>query len=442
MRTGTVASTDNRNWELLPDNTPQRRFSQSRAVALDMESATIAANGFRFRVPYGTLLCVSDKPLHGEIKLPGMANHFYRERVDQHLRIGIRAVELLRERPCGPVAQPQAAQLCRSGFSVISDPEQDQTCMQSIREFFIQTFGIEAWLAMLVAIVRAGAAVEPGFPGGRTTSSTNWPSAPNTAWDESLITRSAGAPPTCSSASSRWRWMARVLHAQWPEFDVARRGLAGAQRGHRAGRGLVLSGSSSSCSPAAPSTGAREGGQDFDVTTVFALSKLSRLVIFVVTVITVAHTLGFNVGALLALGGVGGIAVGLAAKDLLANFFGGLTIYLDRPFSVGDWIRSPDKSIEGTVEYISWRHTRIRAFNKNPIYVPNAVFTTIVVENPSRMSHRRLKETVGAALRRFCAGRSHRGRHQDHAGEPQRHRHHPDADRQLQRLRAPARWTS
>ena len=101
MRTGTVASTDNRNWELLPDNTPQRRFSQSRAVALDMESATIAANGFRFRVPYGTLLCVSDKPLHGEIKLPGMANHFYRERVDQHLRIGIRAVERLREGGAG-----------------------------------------------------------------------------------------------------------------------------------------------------------------------------------------------------------------------------------------------------------------------------------------------------------------------------------------------------
>ena len=101
MRTGTVASTDNRNWELLPTHnaltTPQQRFSQSRAVALDMESATIAANGFRFRVPYGTLLCVSDKPLHGEIKLPGMANHFYRERVDQHLRIGMRALDLLRE---------------------------------------------------------------------------------------------------------------------------------------------------------------------------------------------------------------------------------------------------------------------------------------------------------------------------------------------------------
>ena len=97
MRTGTVASTDNRNWELLPDQGPQRRFSQSRAVALDMESATIASNGFRFRVPYGTLLCVSDKPLHGEIKLPGMANHFYRERVDQHLRIGMRALTLLRD---------------------------------------------------------------------------------------------------------------------------------------------------------------------------------------------------------------------------------------------------------------------------------------------------------------------------------------------------------
>ena len=97
LRTGTVATTDNRNWELLPGNQAQRRFSQSRAVALDMESATIAANGFRFRVPYGTLLCVSDKPLHGEIKLPGMANHFYRERVDQHLRIGMRALELLRE---------------------------------------------------------------------------------------------------------------------------------------------------------------------------------------------------------------------------------------------------------------------------------------------------------------------------------------------------------
>lgn len=96
MRTGTVASVDDRNWELRDHRMPLLRFNQSRAIALDMESATVAANGFRFRVPYGTLLCVSDKPLHGEIKLPGMANRFYEARVGQHLKIGIMALELLR----------------------------------------------------------------------------------------------------------------------------------------------------------------------------------------------------------------------------------------------------------------------------------------------------------------------------------------------------------
>jgi len=97
MRTGTVATIDNRNWELRDYSEPVQRFSQSRAIALDMESATIAANGFRFRVPYGTLLCVSDKPLHGELKLPGMADAFYKQQVGQHLKIGIRAMERLRE---------------------------------------------------------------------------------------------------------------------------------------------------------------------------------------------------------------------------------------------------------------------------------------------------------------------------------------------------------
>jgi len=96
MRTGTVATIDNRNWELRDHREPVQRFSQSRAIALDMESATIAANGFRFRVPYGTLLCVSDKPLHGELKLPGMASDFYRRQIGQHLDIGIRAMEKLR----------------------------------------------------------------------------------------------------------------------------------------------------------------------------------------------------------------------------------------------------------------------------------------------------------------------------------------------------------
>ncbi|MCB9982069.1 MAG: AMP nucleosidase [Rhodospirillales bacterium] len=97
MRTGTVATTDDRNWELRSSIRQNKRLSQSRAIAMDMESGTIAANGFRFRVPYGTLLCVSDKPLHGQLKLPGMANSFYRQRVDQHLQVGIRAMEMLRE---------------------------------------------------------------------------------------------------------------------------------------------------------------------------------------------------------------------------------------------------------------------------------------------------------------------------------------------------------
>jgi AMP nucleosidase len=99
MRTGTVATIDNRNWELRDPSGPIQRLSQSRAVGLDMESATIAANGFRFRVPYGTLLCVSDKPLHGELKLPGMASDFYKTQVSRHLLIGIRAMEILRDMP-------------------------------------------------------------------------------------------------------------------------------------------------------------------------------------------------------------------------------------------------------------------------------------------------------------------------------------------------------
>ncbi len=97
MRTGTVATIDDRNWELRDHVKMLEMFSQSRAIALDMESATIAANGLRMRVPFGTLLCVSDKPLHGELKLPGMAQNFYRQQVEQHVRIGIHAMELLAE---------------------------------------------------------------------------------------------------------------------------------------------------------------------------------------------------------------------------------------------------------------------------------------------------------------------------------------------------------
>jgi AMP nucleosidase len=97
MRTGTIATVDDRNWELRPASRQNTRLSQSRAIALDMESGTVAANGFRYRVPYGTLLCVSDKPLHGQLKLPGMAESFYRQRVDQHLQIGLLAMTMLRD---------------------------------------------------------------------------------------------------------------------------------------------------------------------------------------------------------------------------------------------------------------------------------------------------------------------------------------------------------
>ena len=132
-----------------------------------------------------------------------------------------------------------------------------------------------------------------------------------------------------------------------------------------------------------------------DITTVDAIAKLLRLSVLITAALVALQTLGFSISGVLAFGGVGGIAVGFAARDLLANFFGGLTIYLDRPFSVGDWIRSPDRNIEGTVEKIGWRLTIIRTFDKRPLYVPNSTFTSIAVENPSRMSHRRIYETIG-----------------------------------------------
>jgi MscS family membrane protein len=132
-----------------------------------------------------------------------------------------------------------------------------------------------------------------------------------------------------------------------------------------------------------------------DYTTVNAISKLSRAVVIITASLTALQSMGFSISGVLAFGGVGGIAVGFAAKDLLANFFGGFIIHLDRPFKVGDWVRSPDRNIEGTVEHIGWRLTTVRTFDKRPLYVPNAAFTTIAVENPSRMFNRRISETIG-----------------------------------------------
>lgn len=139
----------------------------------------------------------------------------------------------------------------------------------------------------------------------------------------------------------------------------------------------------------------KQKGRSVDVTTADAVSQLLRASIFITSTLVVLQTLGFSISGVLAFGGIGGVAVGFAAKDLLANFFGGLMVYLDRPFEVGDWIRSPDRNIEGTVENIGWRLTRIRTFDKRPLYIPNATFTSIAVENPSRMSNRRIYETIG-----------------------------------------------
>ncbi len=142
-------------------------------------------------------------------------------------------------------------------------------------------------------------------------------------------------------------------------------------------------------------TAVTASGAAFDATIVQALAKLLRLSVVISAILIAMPTLGIEVAALLAFGGVGGIAVGFAARDLLANFFGGLMIYLDRPFAIGDWIRSPDREIEGTVETIGWRLTVVRTFDKRPLYIPNSVFNTLSLENPSRMSNRRIKETIG-----------------------------------------------
>ena len=139
----------------------------------------------------------------------------------------------------------------------------------------------------------------------------------------------------------------------------------------------------------------QDKGETLDRATLDAIVKLLRLSVLITAFLVALQTLGFSISGVLAFGGIGGIAVGFAAKDLLANFFGGLMIYLDRPFAVGDWIRSPDRDIEGTVERIGWRQTVIRGFDTRPLYIPNSAFANIAVENPSRMHNRRIYETVG-----------------------------------------------
>ncbi len=121
-----------------------------------------------------------------------------------------------------------------------------------------------------------------------------------------------------------------------------------------------------------------------------SISRIVQIFLVIFAVLALVQKLGYSLSALLTFGGVGGIVLGLAAKDWLANFFGGLMLMVDRPFKEGDWIKSPDRKIEGHVEHIGWRLTRIRTFDRRPIYVPNSLFTNIIIETPSRMFNRRI----------------------------------------------------
>lgn len=136
-------------------------------------------------------------------------------------------------------------------------------------------------------------------------------------------------------------------------------------------------------------------GKEVDETMVHALALLMTIAVIVIGGMSIMQLFGLPISGLLAFGGIGGAGIAFASKDLLANFFGGLVVYMDKPFKVGHFIRSPDKNIEGTVEHIGWRVTRIRTFDKRALYVPNSFFLTISVENGSRMLNRRIKTLVG-----------------------------------------------
>ena len=144
-------------------------------------------------------------------------------------------------------------------------------------------------------------------------------------------------------------------------------------------------------------------GRELPSSTVHTGARVASLLAWVVASFVALQALGFDLTAVLALSGIGGVALGFASRDVIANFFGGLMVHTTRPFAIGDWIRSPDRDIEGTVEDIGWYMTRIRTFSQRPLYVPNAVFAGIALENPSRMTHRRISETIGLRYDDFAA---------------------------------------
>ncbi|MBV4397018.1 mechanosensitive ion channel family protein [Advenella alkanexedens] len=132
-----------------------------------------------------------------------------------------------------------------------------------------------------------------------------------------------------------------------------------------------------------------------DQTSSRMISRVLKLATFVVIMLLFGEHFGMSMSGLMAFGGIGGLAIGLAGKDILSNFFSGIMLYFDRPFNIGDWVCSPDRSIEGTVAEIGWRLTKIITFDNRPLYVPNSVFSTIIVENPGRMTNRRIETEIG-----------------------------------------------
>lgn len=137
---------------------------------------------------------------------------------------------------------------------------------------------------------------------------------------------------------------------------------------------------------------ARNKGRELDPTAADAIGKLVRAAIIITAILVAMQTLGFSISGILAFGGIGGIAIGFAAQGLVANLFGGLTIYASRPFNVGEWIIMPGTDVMGEVQSIGWRATRVMGFDRKPFYVPNALFNTAVLINHSRMTSRRIQE--------------------------------------------------
>ncbi|WP_213637256.1 mechanosensitive ion channel family protein, partial [Providencia rettgeri] len=132
-----------------------------------------------------------------------------------------------------------------------------------------------------------------------------------------------------------------------------------------------------------------------DPTSARIVARVFKTTIFVIMVLLFGEHFGMSLSGLMAFGGIGGIAIGMAGKDILSNFFSGLMLYFDRPFNIGDWVSSPDRNIEGTVVEIGWRITKIITFDHRPLYIPNSVFSSISVENPGRMTNRRIKTEIG-----------------------------------------------